>query len=92
MLKWTVGTDKGKVVFKPGVVIPDKAEINLVIEPDQATEIARELMRAALRLRGKMNIDAYHPRSFVAHISSSKMRNGKITLREGDRSIPRGAI
>ena len=63
MLEWTVGTDKGKVVFKPGVVIPDKGEINLVIEPDQAMEIARGLMRAALSGVGKMNIDAYHPRA-----------------------------
>jgi len=63
MLEWTVGTDKGKVVFKPGVVIPDKGEINLVIEPDQAIEIARGLMGAALRGVGKMNIDAYHPRA-----------------------------
>ena len=63
MMEWTVGIDKGKVVFKPGVVIPGKGEINLVIEPDQAIEMADALVVAALKIKGKTNINAYHPRA-----------------------------
>ena len=51
MMEWTVGIDKGKVVFKPGVVIPGKGEINLVIEPDQAIEIADGLVGPPRRSR-----------------------------------------
>ena len=85
MLEWTVGTDKGKVVFKPGVVIPDKGEINLVIEPDQAIEIAQGLMGAALRIKGKMTIDAYHPRAgYGPHI---KFKNED--LKDNSRGMER---
>ena len=73
MLEWTVGTDKGKVVFKPGVLIPDKGEIKLVIETDQAIEIARGLMGAALRIKDSGVVDAYHPRAgYGPHI---KLKN-----------------
>jgi len=47
-MEWTVGIDEdGNVVFVPGVSIPGRGVVNLVIKPEEAIEIGRSLVKVA---------------------------------------------